>query len=178
MFLRTIAQMYPPSCGKLSLLSIIREIMLIPLFRSPDAPIQVKCPQQSCPVYLSQVPQLPPPCHPPPVPSTHILLLSHSSSLFANRSRQSSDSSLVSPWVIRTRVKDAHEKNNLFPTTHWLWTFTKRNDVLLTDVPSPFPFIPPTSYIENLTTALFIWAIFRSSVSIFPFFSIQLISVP
>lgn len=66
MFLKTIAQMYPPSCGKLSLLSIIREIMLIPLFRSPDAPIQVKCPQQSCPVYLSQLPQLPPPCHPPP----------------------------------------------------------------------------------------------------------------
>lgn len=81
----------PPSCGKLSLLSIIREIMLIPLFRSPDAPIQVKCPQQSCPVYLSQVPQLPPPAPSP----HHILLHSHSSSLFANRSRLSSDSSRV-----------------------------------------------------------------------------------
>ncbi|KAG8316499.1 hypothetical protein J6590_049623 [Homalodisca vitripennis] len=41
---------------------------------SPDAPIQLKCPQQSCPVYRSQVPQLPPPPH------------SHSSLLFANHS--------------------------------------------------------------------------------------------
>lgn len=54
------------------------------------------------------------PLPPPPLPSTHILLLSHSYSLFANRSRQSSDSSLVSPWVIRTRVKDAHEKKTIY----------------------------------------------------------------